>query len=113
MINQDPGNVLRNLLGGRWQGLGDQPGTRERLGGLLGSLGNALGDQLGAWERLGAPPGKPWDALADQPGAWERLGEPAGKPWGRLGGPSWKTWEKPWKNLLERPPRIHVRREDS
>ena len=27
-------------------------------------------------------------------------------------GPSWKTWEKPWKNLLERPPRIHMRRED-
>ena len=100
-------------MGGRGKGLGDQPGTWERLGGLLGSLRDALGDQPGAWERLGAPPGKPWDALADQPGAWERLGEPAGKPWGRLGGPSWKTWEKPWKNFLERPPRIHVRREGS
>ena len=93
--------------------MGKAWGTNREPGNALGDCWDALGDQPGAWERLGAPPGKPWDALADQLEAWERFGEPAGKPWGRLGGPFWKTWEKPWKNLLERPPRIHVRREIS
>ena len=73
---------------------------------LLFPGGNALGDLL---EGL-------VNALEGLPGARKRLGGPAGRPWGRLGRPSWRTFleylGKPWKNLLERPSRIRVSRED-
>ena len=51
------------------------------------------------WKALGMP--------------WEVLGTPwvdvwlwghLGRLWVHLGGPSWRTLEKPWQNLLEDPP---------
>ena len=92
--------------------MGDQPGTRERLGGLLGSLGDALGDQPGAWERLGAPPGKPWDALRTNRGLGNASGnllESLGDALGGLGDALGALLQIPRENILERPLRIHVR----
>ena len=62
---------------------------QERLGE---AFGNALGDLRDALGGLGGTLGTPW-----------------GRPWGRLGEPSGRTLQKPWRNLLQRPPRRATR----
>ena len=66
----------------------------KALGVPLGTSWGGLGD---AWGGLGAALGGRGDALGG-------LGDALGALLGR-------ALEKPRKNLLERPPRIHVRRE--
>ena len=66
---------------------------------------------------LGVPLGTSWGGLAE---AWGGLGDALGGRGDALGGFGdalgallGRAMEKPRKNLLERPPRIHVRREGS
>ena len=69
------------------------------------SFGKALRDPLGTpWEGLGDAWGGLGAALGTRGDALGGLGDALGV---LLGG----AMEKPRKNLLERPPRIHVRRE--
>ena len=69
------------------------------------SFGKALGVPLGtSWGGLGDAWGGFGDALGSYGDALEGRGDALGAP---LGG----AMEKPRKNFLERPPRIHVRRE--
>ena len=71
----------------------------DSLGTPLGGLGHALGCLGDALEGLGSALGSFGDALEGFGNALENL----------LG----RTLEKPRKNLPERPPRIHVVRENS
>ena len=90
------GNALGEPLGTPW----GAPGYAwEGLGGVLGGLG-------GAWGGLGAALGGRGDALGSYGEPWEGRGDASGALLGR-------ALEKSMKNHLERPPRIHVRRESS
>ena len=93
-----------------------------RFGKPRGCLGEALGDLGKPWgtfwepgnalegrgDVLGGPSGRsgtPWEALLG------RLGGPLGDPpelAGPWGGPSGRTVEKPWKNLLIDLPEVRV-----
>ena len=89
-INQEPGNALRNLLGGRGDGLGDQPGARERLGGPAGKPWGRLGGSTGS---PGTPWGTAWEAVRRLGGPTGGLGTPRGTCWKALGTP----WRTPWR----------------
>ena len=66
-----------------------------------------------AWGGVGDALGSYGDALGGRGDALGGLGDALGGRGDALGALLGKAMEKPRKNLLERPPRIHVRREGS
>ena len=87
--------------------LGDALG---RPWGVLAVAWGGFGDALGSY---GDALGGRGDALGGLGDAWGGLGGALGGRGGASGALLGRALKKPRKNHLERPPRIHVGREDS